>query len=357
MSASSSADASGRVAARASARLTAVGRLADAALARGDGDDALARREPAARRLRRLRRAGCGCPERAGWAAAGAPPRRRALGGQHGGARTGRPDSASTAVSAARAAARARAPRAGSTSSAKPTWPPLTTMPETMPSVDHVAPRRGCGTGERVQHRLGRHLGHGPSRRSGSLMLLIPSCRGRYRQAASLHARAGGAPRQRPAGTAALPTVERIRHAVESAGRRALGRRRPGPGAAVRAAAAAAAARSRGAAAPEPGRVESLLPGGGAGGSRRRLACIAVIGRRALARLRLLPGAARRAGRGAALRQVRPHDQPGLNYHLPCADRGGVHAEGHPRQPRRDRLPLRRRRRQRHARATSPKRA
>ena len=88
-------------------------------------------------------------------------------------------------------------------------------------------------------------------------------------------------------------------------------------------------------------RVKRLLPGGF--GSGRSLVFIVLVG----VALWLATGFYRvepdEQGIALVFGKVWKLTNPGLNYNLPAPDRRGLHAQGHPRQPRRDRLPLQRR--------------
>ena len=60
-------------------------------------------------------------------------------------------------------------------------------------------------------------------------------------------------------------------------------------------------------------------------------------GHRAVGIVGFLPGRAGRTRRRAALRQICPRRQPGLNYHLPYPIESGAHAQGDARQSDRHR--------------------
>ena len=82
-------------------------------------------------------------------------------------------------------------------------------------------------------------------------------------------------------------------------------------------------------------------PGGRRRAARQRPAarrCSALVAVAIWLGQRLLPRAAGRAGRRAALRRLPRHTYPGLNYHIPGRSRG-ADPGGHPHQPHRGRLP------------------
>ena len=82
-------------------------------------------------------------------------------------------------------------------------------------------------------------------------------------------------------------------------------------------------------------KLKSVLPGGNLGG--RGIALIVLAARRRVGLLGLLPGRARRARRGAALRQVHPRRQARPELPPALSDRDRAHPEGHARQPHRHR--------------------
>ena len=270
-------------------------RFSDAALARRDGDDgAHLGQQRGAATWRRLR----------------LPGRRRSLRCQHGRDRSD-PGQPATACSAALRSGSDARPRSGFDFDHELHIAVADRHARHHPAVTMSLPALGIhDVGERRQHVTVRNVGHGRFAPPAKVSYKAPANNAKARQ------HAGEAARRR---------------------RRSLGRRRRRwPWSMGSWSWRAARTRFRRHSPQGPGAVPALLPGG-VGGSRGILllvlAAIALVDRLGL----VLPRAAGRAGRGAAVRRMGTHHRHRAARQVAAADRDRIHSAGHAHQPHRDR--------------------
>ncbi len=281
------------------------GRFADAAFAarhRDDGDDA----RNARLRLLCARRAECRVP--AHWAAA--------LCAVSTAVTESTPGSFVTASSQALRSGSACGPRAAGTSMAKPTLPSRTTS-----ALDQtLRPRHSVRSPDRSPGQaLSEH-------RLALLAMSFASIAARFHLRIVEDAHYNRRSCRKPIDALDKSARQRKRQCPGPTTRRNGGSRPMGPGAVRRR--RRAAARFRRIASPRPGSAEgaSSRPFGGPGFGSGGLAIIALGGGRGLAAERhLFRQRAIRAGRGAALRQVRRAHRARHQLSSALADRGGAH--------------------------------